>query len=145
MALPTIFNERSLFDDFDHAFFPLMDSSRNVFGHRATRMMRTDVRETDKSYEFDIDLPGFAKNEISATLKDGYLTVSASKTVSHDEETKGRYLCRERQSGSCSRSFYVGENVTEADIKAKYENGILQVSVPKKEAQKPEQKVIAIQ
>lgn len=148
MALPVVFNENSLFDDFDdleRAFFPVMPVDRSVFGHRASRLMRTDVRETPNSYEFDIDLPGFAKNEVNAVLKDGYLTVSASKAVSHDEKKEGRYIRRERSTGACSRSFYVGDNVTEADIKAKFENGILQISVPKKEAAKPEEKAIAIE
>ena len=108
--------------------------------------MCTDVRETATGYEYDIDLPGFKKEEISATLRDGYLVVSASKTVSKDEGQKedGHYIRRERMSGSCKRSFYLGEAVKEEDVKAKYENGILSISIPKKEAVKPEHKVIMI-
>ena len=119
-----------------------------LFGNRAGRLMKTDVRETDKTFELDIDMPGFRKEDISAELKDGYLTVSAVK--SHEEKTqsseKGRYVRQERWSGSVSRTFFVGENVTEEDVKAKYENGILQVSVPKKDVlPKPEKKMIAIE
>lgn len=108
--------------------------------------MKTDIRETDTSYELDIDLPGFKKEDIQAHLKEGYLTITAQKGLERDqkEEKTGRYIRRERYSGSCSRSFYVGEHIHEEDIDAKFENGILQISVPKKAPEAPVQKQIAI-
>ena len=103
-------------------------------------MRKTDVRETDGSYELDIDLPGFKKDEIKAQLKDGYLTISAAKGVNNDQKDKdGNYIRRERYSGSMSRSFYVGENVTQEDVHAKYEDGILKLTVPKKDQKKVEE------
>ena len=94
--------------------------------------MKTDIRETDKSYELAIDLPGFKKDEVEAELKDGYLTISAHKAVSHDEKnTKGRVIHCERTSGACSRSFFVGKDVCEGDCTATFEDGVLHVSVPK--------------
>ena len=134
MLFPAVYDEKNFFNDLD---FPFGVQKRDpVFGKNASRLMKTDVRETPNTYEFDIDLPGFKKDEINAELKDGYLTVSAAKTVgSDDQNDKGQYLRRERCTGSCSRSFYVGEQVNEADVTAKYENGILQISVPKKEVQ----------
>ena len=99
--------------------------------------MKTDVKETDAGYELDIDLPGYKKEDVKAELKDGYMTISAEKKSENDEkdDKSGKYLRRERYYGSCSRSFYVGEEVTEEDIKAKFEDGILKISVPKKEPQ----------
>ena len=109
-------------------------------------MMRTDVRETETGYELDIDLPGFKKEDVKAELKDGYLTISAQKSLEKkNEREEGRYLRRERYSGSLSRSFYVGDALTEEDVKAKFENGILQISLPKKEAAIPEKKTIMIE
>ena len=110
-------------------------------------MMKTDIRETDEGYELDIDLPGFKKDEIQAELKNGYLTVSAAKGLDKDEQNKkGEYIRRERYTGSMSRSFYVGEHLNEEDIKAKYEDGILKLSVPKKDAKELAQnKYIAIE
>ena len=110
-------------------------------------MMKTDIRETDEGYELDIDLPGFKKDEIQAELKNGYLTVSAAKGLDKDEQNKkGEYIRRERYAGSMSRSFYVGEHLNEKDIKAKYEDGILKLSVPKKDVKELEQnKYIAIE
>lgn len=102
-------------------------------------MMKTDIRETDGSYELDIDLPGFKKDEIKVQLKDGYLTLSAAKGLDKDAKDKeGNYIRRERYAGSMSRSFYVGDGVKEEDIHAKYENGILKLSVPKKAPEKIE-------
>lgn len=129
----------SFMDDmFDDAFF----GERNpLYGKRARNMMKTDIRETGDGYELDIDLPGFKKDEISAELKDGYLTISATKGLDKDEKDKdGKYIRRERYSGAMSRSFYVGDNLTEEDIKAKYEDGILKLSVPKKDAKAVDQK-----
>ena len=116
-------------------------------GKNAKNIMKTDVRELDDHYELDIDLPGFKKDEISAELKDGYLIISAAKGLDKDQKDKeGRMIRQERYAGSCSRSFYVGEGVTEQDIKGKFEDGILKLSVPKKDAKKVEEKkTIAIE
>ena len=111
------------------------------------KMHKTDIREHDEGYEVDIDLPGFKKDEISIELENGYLTVSAAKGLDKDEEDKkGKYIRKERYAGAMQRSFYVGENLTDEDIKAKYENGILRLSVPKKPAKAVEaKKTIAIE
>ena len=104
-------------------------------------MMKTDIRETDGSYELDVDLPGFKKDEIKVQLKDGYLTLSAAKGLDKDEQDKkGNYIRRERYAGTLSRSFYVGDAVSEEDIHAKYEDGILKLSVPKKTPKAVEEK-----
>ena len=148
MMLPTIFGE-NLFDDFmDDAFERNFFGSRNpLYGKHSKNIMKTDVKETETGYELDIDLPGFKKDEISAHLEDGYLTVSAAKGVDKDEkDNEGRYIRRERYSGSMTRSFYVGNAVTEEDIKAKYEDGILSLSIPKKDPKAVEaKKYIAIE
>ena len=138
MLMPSIFGE-NLFDDFMD--FPFG-------GKKINTMMKTDIRDTDSSYELDIDMPGFKKEDIKAQLKDGYLTISASTSANNDEQDKdGRYIRRERYAGSCSRIFYVGEGVKEEDIRAKFENGILKLSIPKVEnkPQVEEQKYIAIE
>ena len=138
MLMPSIFGE-NLFDDFMD--FPFG-------GKKINTMMKTDIRDTDSSYELDIDMPGFKKEDIKAQLKDGYLTISASTSSNNDEQDKdGRYIRRERYAGSCSRSFYVGEGVKEEDIRAKFDNGILKLSIPKVEnkPQVEEQKYIAIE
>ena len=148
MLLPAIFGE-NLFDDFmDDNFERNFFGSRNpLYGKHSKNLMKTDVKETDNGYELDIDLPGFKKDEITAHLEDGYLTVSAAKGVDKDEKDKeGRYIRRERYSGSMTRSFYVGNAVTEQDIKAKYEDGILSLSIPKKDQKAVEaKKYIAIE
>ncbi len=148
MMLPTIFGE-NLFDDFmDDAFERNFFGGRNpLYGKHSKNLMKTDVKETETGYELDIDLPGFKKDEISAHLEDGYLTVSAVKGVDKDEkDNEGRYIRRERYSGSMTRSFYVGNAVTEEDIKAKYEDGILSLSIPKKDPKAVEaKKYIAIE
>lgn len=143
MLMPSIFGE-SLFDDdwmdfpFEREFF---GKKNPLYGKHAKNMMKTDVRETENGYEVDIDLPGFKKDEINAKLENGYLTVSASKGLDKDEKDKeGKYIRQERYAGAMSRSFYVGEELTQEDIKAKYENGILKLSLPKKEAKAVEQK-----
>ena len=139
--MPSIFGE-SLFDDwmddfpfgkeFEKTMFPAKDP---LYGKHAKNMMKTDVRETDDAYEVDIDLPGFKKDEVKVALKDGYLTVSAAKGLDEDDEDKkGHYIRRERYAGACERSFYVGEEVTQEDIKGEYKHGILKLFVPKKEA-----------
>ena len=147
MGMPSIFGE-NLFDDwmdfpFEREFF----GKNPLYGKNAKNIMKTDVRELDDHYELDIDLPGFKKDEISAELKDGYLIISAAKGLDKDQKDKeGRMIRQERYAGSCSRSFYVGEGVTEQDIKGKFEDGILKLSVPKKDAKKVEEKkTIAIE
>ena len=132
--LPSIFGE-NLFDDFfgdDFGMFPMWNNGRNpLYGKHAKNLMKTDVRETEDSYELDVDLPGFKKDEIQVDLKDGYLTIQAAKGLDKDEEDKkGKYIRQERYVGSCSRSFYVGD-VEPQDISAKYEDGILKLSMPK--------------
>ena len=120
---------------------------RPLYGKHAQNMMKTDVRETDNSYELDIDLPGFKKDEISVQLDNGYLSISASKGLDKNEENKnGKYIRRERYAGSMNRTFYVGSQLTQQDIQAKFEDGILKISVPKKDVQQIEQnKYIAIE
>ena len=145
--LPSIFNN-NLFDDFFG--FPFYYDNRaedkaekKLYGHHAGNLMKTDIKELDNGYELEIDLPGFKK------LNNGYLTVSAAKGLDEDKEDKktGKYIRRERYAGACQRSYYVGEDITEEDIKASFEHGILTLFVPKKEA-KPaveEKKYISIQ
>lgn len=149
MLMPSIFGE-NLFDDFmDFPFEKEFFGRHNpLYGKNEKNLMKTDVKETDDSYEVDIDLPGFKKEEISAKLEDGYLTISAAKSLEKEEkeEKSGKYIRRERYTGQCSRSFYVGNAVTEADIRAKFEDGILKLSVPKKDAKQIEtKKYIAIE
>ena len=147
--LPSIFRD-NLFDDmfdfvdFDKEFNRMM---RPLYGKHAQNMMKTDVRETDNSYELDIDLPGFKKDEIKVELDNGYLSISAAKGLDKDEEKKdGKYIRRERYAGAMNRTFYVGDNLTQQDIQAKCEDGILKISVPKKDVQQIEQnKYIAIE
>ena len=138
MLRPSIFND-NLFDDFFE--FPFFDdrAERKVYGHNAKNIMKTDIKEHKDGYELEIDLPGFHKDEIQAELKDGYLTISAAKQLNQDEKEKesGKYIRRERYSGSCQRSFYVGDEITQEDIKAEFKHGIWKLFVPKKEA-KPE-------
>ena len=138
MLRPSIFND-NLFDDFFE--FPFFEdrAERKLYGHNAKNIMKTDIKEHKDGYELEIDLPGFHKDEIQAELKDGYLTISAAKQLNQDEKEKesGKYIRRERYSGSCQRSFYVGDEITQEDIKAEFKHGILKLFVPKKEA-KPE-------
>ena len=138
MLRPSIFND-NLFDDFFE--FPFFDdrAERKLYGHNAKNIMKTDIKEHKDGYELEIDLPGFHKDEIQAELKDGYLTISAAKQLNQDEKEKesGKYIRRERYSGSCQKSFYVGDEITQEDIKAEFKHGILKLFVPKKEA-KPE-------
>ena len=142
--LPSLFGENmmDMFDDFDRDFFRgFRAPERMLYGKNAARMMKTDVRETETGYELDMDLPGFRKDEIRLELHDGNLTVTAEKNLEKNEENKnGKMLRQERYAGSMSRSFYVGTHVTEEDVKARFEDGVLRLSVPKKEAKKPEEK-----
>lgn len=147
MLVPSIFGEK-LFDDwFDFPDFSDLDrAERKLYGRHAERQMKTDVRDHDDHYEVDIDLPGFKKEEIKLELNQGYLTVSAEKALDQDETKKGKVIRQERYSGAMSRSFYVGEELTEEDIKASFEHGVLHLILPKKEAPKvPEKKTIMIE
>ena len=144
MLMPSIFGE-NLFDDWMDFSFPDIDKA--LYGKHAKNEMKTDVRETEDGYELDIDLPGFKKDEVTAQLDNGYLTIQASKGLDKEQkDKKGKYTRKERYAGSMSRSFYVGDAITEEDVHAKYEDGILKLSVPKKEAKAVEQtKHIAIE
>ena len=137
MMMPSIFGE-NLFDDFmnDFPFEKHFFGERNpLYGKHAKNIMKTDVKETDNSYELDIDLPGFKKEDINVQLDNGYLTIAASKSLEkEDEHQKSHYIRQERYSGSMSRSFYVGNDVKQEEIHAKYEDGILKLAVPKKAA-----------
>lgn len=150
MLYPSIFDE-NLFDDLLNLSVPTLpdysDFDRKLYGKHAARLMKTDVHEQEDHYEVDIDLPGFKKEEISLNLEDGYLIVAAAKGLDKDEKTKkGRLIRQERYAGSMQRSFYVGEDLTEEDIKAKFENGVLRLTLPKKETPKvPEKKTILIE
>ena len=142
MMLPSIFGE-DLFDEMmDFPFEDDFFGKRNpLYGKKAKNMMKTDVKEHETGYEVDIDLPGFKKDELNLDLTDGYLTISASKGLDKDEEDKkGKFIRQERYAGAMSRSFYVGDYVTEEDIHAKFENGVLRLDVPKKEAKAVETK-----
>lgn len=152
---PSIFRE-NLFDDlFDDFFgFPVWDdgaaqkAQKKLYGRSAANMMKTDVREHEDHYEVDIDLPGFRKEDLSLELKDGNLVISAAKSTDNNEQKNGKYVRRERYVGSMSRSFYVGEDVKQEDIHAKYESGVLQLSIPKVDRRKPQveaRKYIAIE
>lgn len=146
--MPSIFGE-NLFDDFfddDFAMFHEHGGRDPLYGKHAKNLMKTDVRETEDSYELDIDLPGFKKDEIDLDLNDGYLTISAAKGLDKDtEDKKGKYIRQERYAGTCSRSFFVGETVAPEEVSAKFEDGILRITLPKKAEKKlPEKKTIAI-
>ena len=153
MLMPCIFGE-DLFDDLMRDF-PFYDdkqarrAEKKLYGHRGRNLMKTDIRETDGSYELEMDLPGFTKDEVKVSLENGYLTVQAAKGLDEDEQEKktGRYIRRERYAGACERSFYVGEDVTQEEIKGEFKHGILRLSIPKKEAKPavPEKKYIVIE
>ena len=139
MLTPSVFGK----DFFDDLFeFPFVDDrdmqkmEKKLYGRRGKNLMKTDIKDTDKAYELEMDLPGFKKDEIKVELNNGYMTISAAKGLDEDEKDKksGKYIRRERYTGSCQRSFYVGEDVTEEDIKAEFKHGILKLFVPKKEA-----------
>ena len=135
MLMPSIFND-NVFDDFFD--FPFYDdrAAKKLYGHHAANLMKTDIQEHDDGYTLEMDLPGFKKEEIQIELNNGYMTISAAKGLDEDEKDKksGKYIRRERYTGSCQRSFYVGEDVTEEDIKAEFKHGILKLFIPKKEA-----------
>ena len=137
MLMPSIFGENLFNDDWMNFSFPEVD--KELYGKHAGNVMKTDVRETDSGYEVDIDLPGFKKDEINVQLDNGQLSISAAKGLDKEEKNKeGKYIRKERYAGAMSRSFYVGDALTQEDIKAKYESGILRLSIPKKEAKQVE-------
>lgn len=149
MLMPSIFGE-NLFDDdwmdfgFDRDFW---GNKNPLYGKNAKNIMKTDIRDLEHGYELDVDLPGFKKDEIAVSLDNGYLTISAEKGLDKDQkDDKGKYIRRERYAGSMQRSFYVGDEVTQEEIKAKFEDGILRLSIPKKDVKAVEnKKTIAIE
>ena len=149
--LPSVFTENlfdEMFDDMFNNVMPMVAGRRNpLYGKHSKNLMKTDVRETESAYEMDVDLPGFKKEEVQVQLENGYLTISAVKsTETNEDDRKGKYIRRERYAGTMQRSFYVGDVLTQEDIKAKFENGILKVSIPKKDAKAvQEKKTIAIE
>ncbi len=155
LYLPTIFGESLMddwMDDFDRDFKELdkeFDRKNPLFGKHAKNLMKTDVREKDGNYEVDIEIPGFKKEEIKLSLNEGFLNIVASKGLDKEEKDKkeGRVIRKERYSGTLSRSFYVGEELKEEDIKAKLEHGVLKLTIPKKEKKEeiPEKKTILIE
>ncbi len=148
MLLPSIFGE-DLFDDwFDFPEFRDMNrAERKLYGRHSDRMMKMDVHEAEDHYEVDIDLPGFKKDEITLELNEGYLTIQAAKGLDQDEnDKKGKLIRQERYAGAMQRSFYVGDQVKEEDIKASFKHGVLNLQIPKQEAPKiPEKKTIQIE
>ena len=145
MLMPSI-----LSNDFMDDFFgvPRITGFSQNLNRDVSRMMSTDVKETENGYAVDMNLPGFSKEDIKAELKDGYLTIKAETNQNNDEKDEdGKYIRRERYTGSCSRSFYVGDAVTQEDIHATFKDGVLTLDIPKKEAipQKEETKYIAIE
>ena len=146
MLMPSILSNDFMDDFFSVPRVTGFGGSR--FDRDFSRMMTTDVKETDNGYQLDMNLPGFAKEDIKAELKDGYLTIHAESNSSNDEkDDEGNFIRRERYTGSCSRSFYVGDGVTQDDIHAAFKDGVLSLTVPKKEAipEKEETKYIAIE
>ncbi|MGN0298287.1 MAG: Hsp20/alpha crystallin family protein [Lachnospiraceae bacterium] len=146
MLVPSIFGDKWFGENWMDDFF----SNPFVEYRHGNNLMKTDVKETADGYEMQMSLPGVEKKDIQAELKDGYLTISATTSQNNDEKDEDgkHYIRRERYYGSCSRSFYVGEDITQEDIKARYENGVLTLLVPKKEPQQPEveeKKYIAIE
>ena len=153
MLAPSIFEENFIDDLFG---FPYMkefdnmehDMERKLYGRKASRMMKTDIREKDDNYEISVDLPGFKKEDITVELDNGYITINASKNLDNDENNKkGKLLRQERYAGSMTRSFYVGENVEKEDVDANYRHGVLNLTIPKKAMEKkiPEKNLIAIE
>lgn len=134
MMMPSIFRE-NLWNDLMDFSFPELDGK--MYGKRGEHIMRTDVKEHDDKYEVDIELPGFRKEDVKAELKDGYLTITALKEVNNEQKNEnGKYVRRERYTGNMSRSFYVGEKVTQEEIHAKFEDGVLKLQIPKKDPKK---------
>ena len=146
MLMPSIFGE-NLFDDW---FTPMEREFYNghnpLYGKNEKNLMKTDVKEKDGNYELDIDLPGFKKEDVTIQLENGYLTITAAKGLDKDEnDDKGGYIRKERWFGNCSRSFYVGDGIRSEDIKAKMEDGILHMTMPKETKQIPQRNTILIE
>lgn len=148
MLTPRIYTE-NLFDDWfdDFPFRGLENVDRKLYGKHAGREMLTDVKEHDDHFEVLIDLPGFKKEDLNIELNDGYLTITASKGLNEEEKnSKGKIVRQERYSGVMQRSFYVGKQLTHEEIKAKYEDGVLNLIIPKKEEKKlPEKHTVMIE
>ncbi|MBR4819489.1 MAG: Hsp20/alpha crystallin family protein [Clostridiales bacterium] len=146
MLMSGIFGE-NLFDDW--MGFPMRELAnvdRRLYGKNASHIMKTDVKETDGTYELEVDLPGFKKDEINVKLEDGYMTISATKGLDTEKKDKhGKIIRQERYAGAMQRSFYVGEGVRTEDVKAKYEDGVLKLDIPKKEMNLPGNNTIAIE
>lgn len=141
MLLPSIF-DNNFFDNF---FDDVFSRPSLFFNNSNIPQMNTDVCEYDDHFELKVELPGYSKDNIKANLKDGYLTIAAQRTESNDEkDSNGKYIRRERYAGQCQRRFYVGKNVTEEDIKASFENGILNITVPKVDSKDDDTKYIPI-
>lgn len=132
MLMPSILGE-SLFDEFFDEFARPVKHTQRV-SNNVPAVMKTDVREYETGYELDIELPGYKKEDVQAQLKDGYLNITATMKKVEEQGESSKYIRRERYLGSCSRSFYVGEDMEQEDIKAKFEDGVLKILVPKKEA-----------
>ena len=147
MLAPNIFEENFIDDLFGFPMKEFDDMERKLYGRKANRMMKTDIREKDDNYEVSVDLPGFKKEEITVELDNGYLTISAAKGLDKDENKKGKLIRQERYAGSMTRSFYIGDNVEKGDIEATYRHGVLTLTVPKKALEKrvPEKNLIAIE
>lgn len=137
MLMPSIWDE-DFFDDFmtGYPFFDdkdLKKMARKMNRHHGKQMMKTDIKENADEYKLEMDLPGFTKDEINVSLEDGYLTVSAAKGAADEDEKKSKYIRRERYAGACQRTFYVGDDVSEDDIKCKFKHGVLKITIPKKD------------
>lgn len=139
MLTPKIFTD-NVFDDWFDPFGMMKEMNRvdrKLYGKHTNREMLMDVKDHEDHYEVEIDLPGFRKEDINIELNDGYMTVSASKGLDEDEKDhKGKIVRQERYSGMMSRSFYVGEGITNEEVHAKFENGVLKLDIPKKEYEK---------
>lgn len=153
MMVPYMFHDALLDDwfqsDWDRDFDRMMQAAdpRRVFGKRSANVMKTDVRETETGYDMFVDLPGFKKEDVKLDLQNGYLTITASRNEDRDEkDDQGRYIRQERYTGSCARSFYVGEELKPQDVKARFQDGVLELSLPKAQARpQPEKKPTQIE
>ena len=151
MLMPSIFGNDMFGDFFTDPWFDdkeFKDMQKKLYGHRAKNVMSTDVKEVEIGYELEMDLPGFKKDEIKASVENGYLTISAARGLDEDEKDKksGKYIRRERYAGACERSFYVGEGISQDDIKASFQHGILKLFIPKEpEKSVEEKKYVAIE
>lgn len=146
--LPSVFSERLFGDVFGDPFpmMPAMHGHGSIFGRHGRNLMKADVRELENSYELDVDLPGFKKDQVDVELEDGYMTICAAKGEGHEEEKRGQYIRRERCVGECCRTFYVGKGLEPKDICAKFEDGILRISFPKAPSEKePECRKVTVQ